>query len=177
MNRTLIMASAAIALAACGKSSAPPQAPATSTAVAALAAADKPAARSEGSSATGARCPTSAAPVRLATVTEADLLGVPLYPGATPASGFVQSDPKGFQAAAQQSTNDPPEKVLTFYRERLKAQAGGRELTDSGAPDAAGNTMLELSGRDDHGLPDVQILATGNKDGTGLQVSVTCSAK
>jgi hypothetical protein len=108
-------------------------------------------------------------------VTEADLMGVPVYPAAGAASGFVVSDPKAFQAVAQQSTVDPPEKVLTFYRERLRAQAAGRELTDSGPPDAAGNTMLELSGRDDQ--PDVQIVTTGNKDGTHLQVSVSCFAK
>jgi hypothetical protein len=175
VNRILIVVSAAMALAACGKSPAPPQAAATSTPAATAAPDEKPAARSQTSAATSAGCRTSPAPVRLAAVTEADLMGVPMYPGAATATGTVVSDPHEFQAAVQQTTNDPPEKVLSFYRERLKAQAAGRELVDSGAPNAAGTVALELSGRSDQ--PDVQVVVTGNKEGSAVQVSVSCSAK
>ena len=127
--------------------------------------------------AAGAPCKTTPTPVQTATVTEADL-GVPFYPGAKLDGGAVSSGPDGSSASANLVTTDPPEKVLAFYRERLKALAAGRELADGGSKvdDKVGNHMLELATV--VGKPGIQLVTSGSSEqGTILMIGIQCVVK
>jgi hypothetical protein len=79
-----------------------------------------------------------------AKVTEADL-GLPIYPGATPIEGksTKMNSSEGNMATLELQTNDAPEKVAAFYRERLKAKAEGNQMMDMNSGD--GNISLMLN--------------------------------
>jgi hypothetical protein len=79
-----------------------------------------------------------------AKVTEADL-GLPIYPGATPIEGKAtkMNSSDGNMATLELQTNDAPEKVAAFYRERLKAKAEGNQMMDMNSGD--GNISLMLN--------------------------------
>lgn len=175
MKSALMLASLAIVLTGCGKSPEPPKSAApvpSTTPVPAV----QVSSSSDPASAAFAHCNLSATPVQnlKATVTEADL-GVPLYPGAKLNKGMVSSSPDGSGAYAEQETNDPPQKVLAFYRDRLKAQAAGRELVDTGGPNRDGNSLLELEAA--VGKPGIQIITTGDNNGSALSIGTTCIVK
>jgi len=174
LKSVLMMAALAIALTGCGKSPEPPK-PAAAT----PAAVPAPVAQTSSGGpalAAGAACKTSPTPTLVPTpgITEADL-GVPFYPGAKLVKGTVGTGPDGSAAGADQETADPPDKVLAFYRELLKAQAAGRELADGGRPDNYGNTLLELSA--EVGKPGIQIITTGDSRGTYVSIATNCIVK
>ena len=79
-----------------------------------------------------------------AQVSEAEL-GVPFYPGTRPGEGQSSkiSTPDGTAYTVGLHSDDTPDKVAAFYRERLKAMSEGKQLVDMNAGD--GNATLMLS--------------------------------
>jgi hypothetical protein len=79
-----------------------------------------------------------------AQVSEADL-GVPFYPGSKPAEGgsmrMVASGSSNFQVGMH--SDDAPDKVAEFYREKLKAMADGKQLMDMSSNDGAALTLVD----------------------------------
>ena len=170
MKSTLMMATLAILIAGCGKAPEPPK-PAAATPPNSPA----PVAQATGgaqSPSANATCKTSPTAEQNLPATEADL-GVSFYPGARQGLVTRGTGPTGSVSSAELETTDPPEKVLAFYREQLKAKAAGRDVTDSGAPDGSGNSFLEL----DVNGGTIQIIATGNSKGTHVSIGNTCFGK
>jgi hypothetical protein len=81
-----------------------------------------------------------------AKVTEADL-GLPIYPGATPIEGksTKMNSSDGNMVSLDLQSNDAPENVAAFYRERLKAKAEGNQMMDMNTGDGNINLMLHDS--------------------------------
>ncbi len=178
MKPAIILSILAIAISGCGKSPEPSKTsseiPATSAAVTTQAPSSV-----ESKQDSAVQCKTSPnlqLPTPIANVTEAEL-GLALYPGAKQSvgKGFQATGPEGSNVSVDLETNDPPEKVLAFYRERLKAQAEGRELIDGGAPNRDGNSMLELEAT--VGKRGVSVLVTGDSHGTAMSLSTACVVK
>jgi hypothetical protein len=80
-----------------------------------------------------------------AKVGEADL-GVPFYPGTKPREGEMSkvASPDGTMVTVTLHSSDSPEKVAGFYREKLKAQAEGKQFTDM----SSGDTQMLMLGDD-----------------------------
>ena len=72
-----------------------------------------------------------------AKVSEADV-GLPFYPGTQPREGEMTkvSTPEGSMVTVTLHSDDAPAKVAGFYRDKLKAQAEGRQFTEMSAADA-----------------------------------------
>jgi hypothetical protein len=83
-----------------------------------------------------------------AKITEAEL-GVPLYPGAKANEGgamrVATGDGVSLQVALQ--SDDAPDKVAAFYRDKLKAMAEGKQLTDMSSNDAASLSLVDDKAR------------------------------
>jgi hypothetical protein len=111
---------------------------------------------------------TSQLEMGAANVTEAEL-GVPLYPGATMMEGQSTrvTTPDGTSVSIGMRSGDPPAKVAGFYRERLKAQAAGKQFTDmSGGDDSA---MLALVDEKAKGAIQVSV----SKAESGSEIAIT----
>jgi len=80
-----------------------------------------------------------------AKVSEADL-GVPFYPGTQPRDGESSkvASPDGTMVTVTLHSSDSPDKVAGFYREKLKAQAEGKQFTDMNS----GDTQMLMLGDD-----------------------------
>ena len=170
MKSTLMMATLAILIAGCGKAPEPAK-PTAATPATAPAPAPQTTSGAPSPSA-NATCKTSPTAEQNLPATEADL-GVSFYPGARQGLVTRGTGPTGSVSSAELETTDPPEKVLAFYREQLKAKAAGRDVTDSGAPDGNGNSFLEL----DVNGGTIQITATGNSKGTHVSIGNVCFGK
>ena len=79
-----------------------------------------------------------------AQISEADL-GVPFYPGSKPAEGgsmrMVASGGSTFQVGMH--SDDAPDKVAAFYRDKLKAMADGKQMMDMSSNDGAALTLID----------------------------------
>lgn len=79
-----------------------------------------------------------------AKITEAEL-GVPFYPGAKANEGgalrVATGDGVSLQMALQ--SDDAPDKVAAFYRDKLKAMADGKQLTDMSSSDGASLSLVD----------------------------------
>ena len=77
-------------------------------------------------------------------ISEADL-GVPFYPGAKLSEGsamrIASSDSVSHQMGLH--SDDAPDKVAAFYRDKLKAMAGGKQLIDMAGTDGASLNLID----------------------------------
>ncbi len=132
MKRTLILL-CVLALAACGKAG---ESAAEKT-IEAQIAKDGSQAKVDLSSAgmkittTDASGKTSQMEMGMAKVTEAEL-GLPFYPGTQPKEGETSkiSSPEGSVVTVMLHSDDAPDKVAGFYRDKLKAGSAGKQFTD-----------------------------------------------
>jgi hypothetical protein len=102
-----------------------------------------------------------------AQVTEADI-GIPFYPGATVMRQGATKMVAGEETNAMvpMETSDAPDKVIAFYRDKLKAMSTGKQFVDMAQGE--GNHMLMLGG-DDGGI---QVSIAAGKDGAPSTVTV-----
>jgi hypothetical protein len=93
-------------------------------------------------------------------ITEADL-GVPFYPGAKLTEGAAMRMATGDSVSLQTGlhSDDAFDKVAAFYRDKLKAMADGKQLTDMSSSDGASISLVD------------------DKTKTSLQVHVTKADK
>jgi len=101
--------------------------------------------------------------------TEADV-GVPFYPGATVDAGATKAEsPAGTAWTVRLTSKDSPARVAEFYRDKLKAQGGGKGFAEVGSgPD---KTMLLLDDRKAKRGVQVQV---GPADG-GSQIQIVAT--
>jgi len=110
---------------------------------------------------------TSQIEMGAAKVGEAEL-GVPFYPGASPAEGGSSkvSTPDGSMYSVLLQSADSPDKVAAFYRERLKAMSAGKQMMDMSGGDGSANLMLA----DDKEKTSVQVNVMKGAKGTDVQI-------
>jgi hypothetical protein len=79
-----------------------------------------------------------------AQVSEAEL-GVPFYPGAKPTEGGAMRIAAGEGSMVQMAlrSDDAPDKVAAFYRDKLKAMAGGKQLMDMSSSEGASMSLID----------------------------------
>lgn len=79
-----------------------------------------------------------------AQVTEADL-GVPFYPGSKPTEGASMRIATGEGSTVQMGlhSDDAPDKVAAFYRDKLKAMADGKQMMDMSSNDGATLSLVD----------------------------------
>ena len=79
-----------------------------------------------------------------AKITEADL-GLPFYPGATQSEGSALRVASGNSVSVQLGlhSDDAPDKVAAFYRDKLKAMAEGKQLMDMSSNDGASISLVD----------------------------------
>lgn len=106
-----------------------------------------------------------------AQVTEADL-GVPFYPGSKPAEGASTRVAAGDSVSVQTSlhSDDAPDKVAAFYRDKLKAMAEGKQMMDMSSGEGA---MLSLI--DDKTKGAIQVHIGKADKGSDIMISSTRS--
>jgi len=110
---------------------------------------------------------TSQMEMGTAQVSEADL-GVPFYPGTKPKEGEMTkvTTPDGNMVTVILHSDDAPDKVAAFYRDKLKAQAEGRQFTDM---DHGDTKMFLLS--DDKTKQHTQVtVGKGQSKGSDIQI-------
>jgi hypothetical protein len=110
---------------------------------------------------------TSQIEMGAAKVSEADL-GVPFYPGASPAEGSSSkvSTPDGSMYSVLLQSADSPDKVAAFYRDKLKAMSAGKQMMDMSGGDGSANLMLA----DDKAKTSVQVNVMKGMKGTDVQI-------
>jgi hypothetical protein len=102
-----------------------------------------------------------------AKVSEADL-GLAFYPGTQPREGGSTriSTPEGTTYTVTLHSDDAPDKVATFYRDKLKTQAEGKQFVESGGD---GSHMLMLA--DDKTKQVMQVMvAKADPKGSDIQI-------
>lgn len=116
---------------------------------------------------------TSHVEMGAASVTESDL-GVPLYPGTKLGEGQATriSTPDGSAVTVALHSEDAPAKVAAFYRERLKAQAEGKQFMDMSGGD--GETTLMLA--DEKSKSAIQVHVSKADTGTDIQIMANRAA-
>ncbi len=165
---TLLAAAAAVALAACGK--------ATETAaekmIESQMAKDGSKAKVDLSSGgmkittTDASGKVSQMEMGTAKVTEADL-GLPFYPGTQPKEGEATkiSTPEGSAVTVMLHSDDAPDKVAAFYRDKLKGASQGKQFTDM----SSGDTQMMML-IDDATKQHTQVSVMKAEKGSDIQI-------
>jgi hypothetical protein len=104
-----------------------------------------------------------------AQVTEADV-GVPFYPGSKPAEGAATRVAVGDAVSVQTSmhSDDAPDKVAAFYRDKLKAMADGKQMMDMSSGEGA---MLSVV--DDKTKSAIQVHIGKAEKGSDIMISST----
>lgn len=107
-----------------------------------------------------------------AQVTEAEL-GVPFYPGTKPGEGQSTkiSTPDGNAITTAMHSDDAAEKVAEFFRQKLKAQAEGKQFTEMSG--GGGNYTLMLADEKDKGFVQVHV----NKADKGSDIMISAHRK
>ena len=79
-----------------------------------------------------------------AQISEADL-GLPFYPGSKPTEGSSMRLVSGASSTLQVGlhSDDAPDKVAAFYRDKLKAMSEGKQLMDMSHNDGASLTLVD----------------------------------
>jgi hypothetical protein len=99
-------------------------------------------------------------------ITEAEL-GVPFYPGAKANEGagmrVATGDGVSLQMALQ--SDDAPDKVAAFYRDKLKAMAEGKQFTDMSSSEGAA-----LSVMDDQAKASLQVHVSKAEKGSDITI-------
>jgi hypothetical protein len=79
-----------------------------------------------------------------AKIDEAEI-GLPFYPGAKPTEGssmrIVNGESRSLQLGLH--SDDAPDKVAAFYRDKFKAMAEGKQLMDMSSPDGASLSLVD----------------------------------
>ncbi len=101
-------------------------------------------------------------------------LGVPLYPGSTTdtdtfATRLSPRDKARLIKAVTYRTDDPPAKVINFYKEQLKGKTQVLETTRRGVPSAVFQTQVD-------GKPKF-IMITYNEDSQKTQILISTIAQ
>ncbi len=101
-----------------------------------------------------------------AKVSEADL-GLPFYPGTQPKEGAMTkiSTPEGSAVTVMLHSADAPDKVAAFYRDKLKANAQGKQFTDM----SSGDTQMMML-IDDANKQHTQVSVVKAEKGTDIQI-------
>ena len=102
----------------------------------------------------------------MAKVSEADV-GLPFYPGTQPKEGEMtkMSSPEGSMVTVMLHSNDAPDKVAGFYRDKLKANAQGKQFTDM----SSGDTQMMML-IDEANKQHTQVTVTKAEKGTDIQI-------
>ena len=79
-----------------------------------------------------------------AKISEAEL-GLPFYPGAKPTDGSAMRMVTGGNSSLQLGlhSDDAPDKVAAFYRDKLKAMSDGKQLMDMSSNDGASLSLVD----------------------------------
>ncbi len=107
-----------------------------------------------------------------AKISEAEL-GVPFYPGSKTVEGGGMRMASGDSTVLQLTlhSDDAPDKVAAFYRDKLKAMSAGKQLIDMASPDGASLSLMDDKsknalqvhiGKDDKGS---SIMISSNRSG------------
>jgi hypothetical protein len=104
-----------------------------------------------------------------AKVTEAEL-GVPFYPGSKPVEGGGMRLASGDSTALSMGlhSDDAPDKVAAFYRDKLKAMSAGKQLIDMAMPDGASLSLM-----DDKTKSALQVTVGKEDKGSSIMISST----
>lgn len=72
-------------------------------------------------------------------------LGLPFYPGAKPTEGSGMRMVNGASTSLQMGlhSDDAPDKVAAFYRDKLKAMSEGKQLMDMSSGDGASISLVD----------------------------------
>jgi hypothetical protein len=110
---------------------------------------------------------TSQMEMGTAKVSEADI-GVPFYPGTQPKEGEMTklSTPEGSMVSVTLHSSDAPDKVVGFYRDKLKAGSEGKQFTDMSSGDTH---MLMLGDDKTKQMTQVTVTQADNK-GSDIQI-------
>jgi hypothetical protein len=108
-----------------------------------------------------------------AKVSEAEL-GVPFYPGSKPVENGSMRIANGDSTALTVGlhSDDAPDKVAAFYRDRLKAMSDGKQLMDMSMPEGASLNLI-----DDKTKSALQVQVSKEDKGSNILISSTRSAK
>jgi len=110
---------------------------------------------------------TSQMEMGTAKVSEADV-GLPFYPGTQPREGEATkiTTPEGSMITVILHSNDAPDKVAGFYREKLKAGSQGKQFTDMSGADS--HTLML---GDDKSKQFTQVTVSKNdRQGSDIQI-------
>jgi hypothetical protein len=79
-----------------------------------------------------------------AKISEAEL-GLPFYPSASPTEGSGMRVVNGTSSTLQMGlhSDDAPDKVAAFYREKLKAMSAGKQLMDMSSNEGASLSLVD----------------------------------
>jgi hypothetical protein len=79
-----------------------------------------------------------------AQISEAEM-GLPFYPGAKPTEGSSMRIVSGSNTALQVAlhSDDAPDKVAAYYRDKLKAMSEGKQLMDMSSGDGASISLID----------------------------------
>lgn len=109
-----------------------------------------------------------------AKVSEADV-GLPFYPGTAPKEGAMTkiTSSEGSMVTVTLHSDDAPDKVAGFYRDKLKVGAEGKQFTDM---NSGGTHMLMLG--DDKSKQFTQVTVTKNESkGSDIQIMANKGTK
>lgn len=170
---TAAAAVAVVALAGCGKATETTSQKATEKIIESAISKDGTKAKVELSGATTKISTTDASgkttqmEMGAAKVAEADV-GVPFYPGTQPLEGQSSriSGPDGTMVSVGLHSDDAADKVAAFYRDKLKAQAEGKQFMDMAGGD--GTTTLMLA--DDASKGAIQVHVRKADKGSDIQI-------
>jgi hypothetical protein len=103
-----------------------------------------------------------------AKISESDL-GLPFYPGSKPNEGGGMRVASGDSVSLQVGlhSDDAPDKVAAFYRDKLKAMADGKQLIDMpGGPDGASLSLM-----DDKAKSSLQVHVSKAEKGSDIAIT------
>jgi hypothetical protein len=102
-----------------------------------------------------------------AQVGEADV-GMPFYPGSKPVEGSAMRMASGDSSALRLAlhSDDAPDKVAAFYRDKLKAMSAGKQLIDMSSPEGASLSLM-----DDKSKSALQVMVGKDDKGSSIMIS------
>lgn len=107
-----------------------------------------------------------------AKISEAEL-GLPFYPGAKATEGSSMRIVSGTNTSMQMGlhSDDAPDKVAAFYRDKLKAMAEGKQLMDMSNNEGASLSLL-----DDKAKSTLQVHVSKSENGSDIAIVATREA-
>lgn len=101
-----------------------------------------------------------------AKISEAEI-GLPFYPGSQPKEGSSMRIANGANVALQLglSSDDAPDKVAAFYRDKLKAMSEGKQLMDMSSNDGASLSLI-----DDKAKSSLQVHVSKAEKGSDIAI-------